>query len=509
MNFLSPSRALSPGSTLSPKAPSPGYKYCFKPYLLARLDQEEQGETRNSRSVWSAPYPGAFPTLHDSLAARAVAIAAAAVVSLVAQAALAADFEIRSADPYGMVSWANAFTAGVCTVETAVTPGGPWIPQQNYFTTNEAGSAPVPISGGITFCRLLATDISTNTPWHYTNLLYSYGRLETIAGKGQYNGDRTSYWLPSYEGGWATNANLSRPHIAFGDPHGNVLIVDQGSCSVLKVTPEGRIYTYAGTHVAGFNGDGPAPATNLQMRLPNGGWMRSDGTLYVLDTENNKLRRIDTNQVMTTMFTTLSAMGDGRSLWVKSDESVVYFGSGSAVGANVTTLNKWTPPNNFTVVRSDFQNMGNIMGDERTGALFISDREAYRIYRLETNGALITIAGNGTASGSGGEGFPALESSLNLPRSVWFLPNGGFFVGEHDPGNRIWFIDPAGILHRWMNGSSAKNVRVGDGQWFYANPSLAKVSRVRSVVTDPVGNLIIVESNYGFVRRIRFERLTP
>ncbi len=430
------------------------------------------------------------------------------VASLTAEAGLAAEFAITSTERSGVVSWANVFTSGVCTVELSSSPAGPWTPERNYFTTNSVGSAPVSLTAGNTFCRLVATDISTNAPLHYTNLLHSYGILESVAGKGQYNGDKINYWSNSFEGGWATNANLSRPHIAFGDPRGNVLIVDQGSCSVLKVTPEGRIYTYAGTHTVGFNGDGPALATNLHLKFPNGGWMRADGTFYILDTENGRVRRVDTNQVMTTLFTT-APLGDGRALWVKSDESVVYFGSGPGVGANVTTLNKWTPPNHFSVVSSNFQNLGNILGDERTGALYISDREAYRVYRLETNGTLTAIAGNGTASGSGGEGQPALLSSLNLPRSVWFLPNGGFFIGEHDPGNRIWYIDPAGIIHRWLNGGSANNYRVGDGQWFYASPGLAKVSRVRSVVTDSFGNLLIVESNYGYVRRIRFQRLTP
>ncbi len=149
------------------------------------------------------------------------------------------------------------------------------------------------------------------------------------------------------------------------------------------------------------------------------------------------------------------------------------------------------------------------MGDERTGDLYISDRNANRVYRMDTNGALTTIAGNGTATGSGGEGFYATNSSLNLPRSVWFIPNGGFFISEHDPGNRIWYVDPAGIIHRWMNGSSANNFRVGDGQWFYANPATPKISRVRSANTDPAGNMIITVSNYGYERRIRFQRLTP
>ena len=421
-------------------------------------------------------------------------------------AALAAEFRVQTVGPAGAITWSGAYTAGVCNVQTAATPSGPWTPRKNLFTSNEIGGTTIPLLPENTFCRLHAVDISTNTPNHYTNLLQSYGILETVAGKGDSSTDE-SHWSPSYEGEWATNVNLSRPHISFGDPFGNVLIVDQRSDSVLKVTPAGRLYTFAGTHVEGNNGDGPAIATSLQLNDPNGGWIRSDGTLYILDTENGKVRRLDTNGIMTTLFTT-APMGDGRALWVKSDESVVYFGSGDTA----TNLNKWTPSGGVTSVRKDFQELGNIMGDERTGDVYVSDRLANRVYRMDTNGALTVIAGNGI-QGIAVEGALATQTPLALPRSVWFLPNGGFFISEHDVGsnvgNRIWYVDPAGIIRRWLNGSSAKNVRVGDGQWFYANPNLAKVSRVRAVNTDPFGNLIITESNYGFVRRIRFERLTP
>jgi sugar lactone lactonase YvrE len=393
------------------------------------------------------------------------------------------------------------------TVETGVSPAGPWVPRRNLFTSNSVGSSTAPLTPSNTFCRLLAVDISTNTPLHYTNLLRSYGRLETVAGRGQFSGDHISYWQESFEGGRATNANLSRPHISFGDAAGNVYIVDQGSSAIERVAPDGRIYTYAGTHVAGFNGDGPAPATNLQLRFPNGGWLRADGVLYVLDTENGKVRRIDTNGMMQTIFTT-DPMGDGRALWVKSDESVIYFGSGPGVDLNVTTLNRWTPSGGVQVISTNFLDVGNILGDERTGDLYICDRNANRVYRMDTNGTLVTIAGNGTQSG-GGDGFPALQTGLILPRSIWFIPNGGYFLSEHDPGNRVWYVDPAGIIHRWLNGSSANHYRVGDGEWFYSNSNTAKVSRVRAINADPNGNLIITESNYGYIRRIRFERLIP
>ena len=99
------------------------------------------------------------------------------------------------------------------------------------------------------FFRLLAADISTNTAAGYTNLLNSYGLLHTIAGNGFGGIDGVNYWQPGFEGGYATNAALSRPHIAVADTAGNVFIADKNSHSVLKVTPDGRIHTVAGTHM--------------------------------------------------------------------------------------------------------------------------------------------------------------------------------------------------------------------------------------------------------------------
>jgi hypothetical protein len=430
------------------------------------------------------------------------------VVVCLAATSSAADFGISSFNTNGHLSWSNAFPAGVVTVEIKGSLTSPWRPGTNYFTSNTVGSARVAMTPSNGFVRLAAVDISTNSPRHYTNLLESYGILETVAGRGGSSSD-ASHWLSSFEGAWATNVDLSRPHISFGDPHGNVLIVDQRSDSVLKVTPEGRLFTYAGTHVEGDNGDGPTNATRLHLRNPNGGWIRADGTFYILDTENGKVRRVDTNGIMSTMFAIGESMGDGRALWVKSDESVVYFG----FGETSTNLMKWTPTGGVVSVRRDFLELGNIMGDERTGDLYVSDRLANRVYRLDTNGVRTPIAGNGT-QGIAVEGDRALETPLALPRCVWFLPNNGYFITEHDVGsndrgNRIWYVDPAGIIHRWMNGSSADNKRVGDGQWFYANPADRKVSRVRAINTDPFGNLIITESNFGYVRRIRFQRMNP
>jgi hypothetical protein len=414
----------------------------------------------------------------------------------------AADFSIGSFNPRGEITWSNAAIIGVVSLLTTTNPAGPWSPQDNYFTTNAEGGAWLEPASSNLFCRLLSADLSTNSPQHFTNLLNSYGLLETIAGTNLPGGgvDSSNYWRTTCENGWATQACLSRPHIAFADPDNNLLIVDQGSDSVLKVTANGRIRTFAGTHTRGFN-TLEGWATNVHLNLPNGGWMREDGVFYILDTENNLIRRVNTHGYLTTLVTNADTGHDGRGLWVKRDESAAYW-------CALTKLRKWTPAGGVVTLTNVFSDLANIVGNETTGDLFICDRGLNRIFRLSTNGVLSTFAGNGTTSPRT-DGTPVLQFGFNKPRDLCFLPNGGYFICEHHPGNCVWYIDPEGKVHRWLNGNGTNNAYVGDNRWFYASPATATISKPRSIVTDRRGNLIIVENDIGFVRRINFRRMNP
>src|SRR4051794_25993947 len=70
------------------------------------------------------------------------------------------------------------------------------------------------------------------------------------------NGISLNFWTPASEGAPAIGTGLSNPHIAAGDAAGNVYIADKASHAILRVDTNGLIRTFAGTHVAGFNGDG-------------------------------------------------------------------------------------------------------------------------------------------------------------------------------------------------------------------------------------------------------------
>jgi len=403
----------------------------------------------------------------------------------------------------GLVCWTNAFSSGICTVEAATVPEGPWLPILCSFTTSSTGQAGLTPPWDTAFYRLLAVDVSAGNPAGFTNLTRSYGNLHTVAGSGNDPGaDSVNYWKGSFEGGFATNAALSRPHIALADRAGNLFVVDKNSHSVLKVTPDARIHTAAGTHASGNGPDVPAAGTNVALSFPNGLWLGGDGVVYILDTGNGKVRWLDTNGVLTTLFTDSKGITTGRGLWVKDDRTLAYFSDGQNV-------RQWTPAGGIQTVNNpsfSFNDLGNFIVDAG-GNLIVTDRGANRVYLLPTSGI---DAGNPTPLfGNGGtgnvvDGTPAVANGLNQVRGVWPVPTGGYLLGT-DQGCQVLYVDPAGILRILVNGQVGAHS--GDGQWCYS-PGY-KVSEVRSVTMDAQGNIFIVENDVGYVRRIDFLRLSP
>jgi hypothetical protein len=412
-------------------------------------------------------------------------------------------FRISAFSRNGLVCWTNAFPAGVCTVESATAPEGPWLPLFSWFTTASAGQAGLTLPPHNAFYRLLAVDISAGNPDGFTNLTRSYGNLRTVAGSGNDDGvDGVNYWKKSFEGGFATNAALSRPHIALADLSGNLFVADKNSHSVLKVTPDARIHTVAGTHASGNGPDAPTAGTNVALSFPNGLWLGSDGVVYVLDTGNGKVRWLDTNGVLTTLFTDDNGITTGRGLWVKDDRTLAYFSDGQNV-------KQWTPAGGIRTVNQpsfSFNDLANFIVDA-AGNLIVTDRGANRVYLLPTSGA---EAGNPTQLFGNGstdnvvDGTPASANGLDQVRAVWPVPTGGYLLGT-DAGCQILYIDTAGILRILVNGQT--RAHSGDGQWFYS-PGY-KVSEVRSVTLDAQGNIFIVENDAGYVRRVDFLPLAP
>jgi hypothetical protein len=394
----------------------------------------------------------------------------------------------------GAFTFSNTFTNGICTLRRAASLVGPYLPVQNLFTTSTVALATSPMIGAASFYRAQTWDLSGGRAG-FANLTQAYGLLTTIAGAG--GPPNTNNWQAEFEGAPATNAILSGPHIAIADRWGQIYIADKDSHGIRKVRTDGTIVTAAGINVAGNGPDTETTATQCALNGANGLWVKSDGTVFVLDSGNNKVRRLDTNGMIRTLFTVSAPDAVDRGLWVSEDENVAY------VATHPSVL-RWERGLGVTTFSTGYQSLANLVVDP-WGNLVVADRYGNRVYRLDSQGNQTPIAGNGTKNG-GGDGQLVLNTGLEEVRGVWFLPTGAYFICTHK-GSDVWYIDTAGYVHRFLNGSS-HDEHAGDDTWFY-NPDEYRVSKCRAVTMDYEGNVLITENDLGYVRKVRFLPYEP
>jgi len=223
------------------------------------------------------------------------------------------------------------------------------------------------------------------------------GNIINVAGKPKkkgYGGD----------GGPATKAKLKKPRDVVVDSSGNIYIADTDNCRIRKVDAStGIITTYGGNGICGYGGDGGL-ATNASFNKPKGLAIDSAGNLYVADTDNNRIRKIDAT---TGIVTTIAGTG------VKG-----YSGDGGP--ATAAMLNK---PEGLAVSNG--------------GIIYIADTGNNRVRKIDTSGIITTYAGNGI-KGYGGDGGPPGDAQLKKPTDVAVFNDveGHILIADKD-NNRI------------------------------------------------------------------------
>ena len=226
--------------------------------------------------------------------------------------------------------------------------------------------------------------------------------ITTIAGQGV---GRTPYGLA---------ADLSAPRTAAVDSAGMIWFTDTGHHQIKRLDPTtGLVTVVAGTGLAGALGDG-RPAVSASLDMPHGIAVDNQGSIYVADSANNRIRMI--NQA-TGLITTVA--GTGRPGF-RGD-------GGPATAADLDHPR-------FLVVAPD-------------GSLIVADTGNHRIRRIDPGGVISTIAGTGRR-GFSGDGGVATAADLDDPRGLARAADGTLYVagGEGVPLPYVRRIDPAGII---------------------------------------------------------------
>ncbi len=219
----------------------------------------------------------------------------------------------------------------------------------------------------------------------------------------------------------------------------------------------GTIDTIAGTWPAGYGGDnGPAVSANLDG--PNGLALDGAGNLYIADTDNNRVRRVTRDGVITTF------AGGGSSL---ND-------NGPAVSVNL--------------------NSPNGLAFDGTGNLYIADTFNRRIRKVTRTGVISTFTGTGT-QGDSGDGDTATAAQLSRPVGVSVDNSGNLYIADQG-SDRIRKITPAGVISTFAGAGTIGFS--GDG----GAATSAQLNAPYSVVLDGAGALYISDTNNNRIRRV-------
>ncbi|SVA68139.1 uncharacterized protein METZ01_LOCUS120993, partial [marine metagenome] len=343
---------------------------------------------------------------------------------------------------------------------------------------------------------------------HRVRKIDTSGNISTFAGIGEagFSGDDAP----------AVKARLNLPSGVVADEKGNLYISDRSNDRIRVVDKKGVIRTYAGTGVAGFQGDA-GPALKAQLDKPFGIALDEAENLYIADRNNNRVRKVSPEGIITTV------AGDG-GFFFMGDNGPAYRASVAApTGVAVDKKgNLYIADRNNNRIRL-VDKLGMIRtvagtgqqdynGDSETARetnlylpfgltvdsndnLLVIDRSHYRIRRIEPkSGKVETVAGNGLKLFAG-DGGPATGATLSFPHGMFVDKNDNLIFS--DKGHyRIRKITPKGIIS--TIGGNGRRGNVGNNI-----PALeANVYNVTTIIQNPVGDAFM-SSPSGFVSIIR------
>lgn len=276
------------------------------------------------------------------------------------------------------------------------------------------------------------------------------GTVTPIAGNGTagFSGD----------GGPATSAELNGPGTAVVDKNGNIYIPDTANNRVRKITPNGVITTVVGNGTAGFAGDG-GPATQAEINSVEGMAVGPDGSLYLADYTNERIRKVTPDGIITTIAGT---------------------GTKGYTGTPTPAISAQISDPNSIVIADD-------------GTIYIGNLGSDSVQKIDKNGILSPFAGNGK-TGRTGDGGDAADATLSIP-DLTLGPDGTVYISNYG-SNTVRKVTPDGVIST-IAGTGAEGSS-GDG----GPATAAQLKSPSSVVVDASGAVYIADNGNKEIRRI-------
>ena len=330
-------------------------------------------------------------------------------------------------------------------------------------------------------------------------------QITTIAGTGTagFSGD----------GGLATLAQIKDTRGLAVDSSGNVYIADTNNHRIRKIDTNGIIITIVGTGTRTFSGEGGL-ATQASLATPSGIALEGSGNLFIADSLNSRIRKIDkATGIITTIAGTATAgfSGDGglaTSSQLTAPSGIVFDSLGSMYIADTGNSRIRKIDKNGIITTVAGNGNSGFSGDwgsatqaslatpygiavDKDNNLFIAYSGNNRIRKVDATGKITTVAG--TSDGLSGDNGPATSAQLSLPSTIAIDQTGNLFIA--DTGNsRIRKIDTSGIITTVAGGGTS----FGES----GSPINAQLNRPHGVAIDKDGNIYISDTSNQRIRKI-------
>lgn len=352
-----------------------------------------------------------------------------------------------------------------------------------FQSTSGSGDGGPATEASITFPRGVTTDANGNV------YITGYGRIRRVDAQGIITtiaGDDTRGF--SGDGGPAVQAHLNDASHITGDGNGTVFFIDFDDTAAVarirKITPDGIISTVAGIGPPGFSGDG-GPATQAQFNLiwADQGMLALDsgGNLFIRDSGNDRIRRIDgRNGIITTVYGPASMQGFGGlaadqtgNIFISSHPFIIKMDlSGQIITTYGSSDHSSSSQDDGTPIQNASIATWGMAIDPLGNIVYVETNRARRLNLV--TGLLETVAGMG--SRIIGENGPAIAATLSAATDLAFLPSGELLIG--DTGHvLIRKLDGDGNISTFARGRTA---------WISFDSSTA-------IEPDRIGNVFITD----------------